>query len=647
MSNLNNNNFHNLRLRFNYDEYWDLFLDKDNYSHYVHDIYPYDICLSSYIDISENECVDGRWLYSKCDNVWSDAYSTDYTLYNIGYCGVDNGLIRFRRDRVSNKEFFDIYTNSTYDITSTDKRLKLHQVSGATNLYEYPTEIIDGVLKLNGGFYQGFFETECDKYKVLPSTVDDDWHFEFVLKKEEFEKESEKTLNDKYPNNKGIFFYIGTRAENKWKYLYEKDDECDILSEDDYIEDAHIDKKGYIINNFFGDIIEFNGYEINIDDYLNYKFYSPKEYEFDVDKFSYDDYIEDEYAYQPKLIDEDKLPYVEINCCGNDLDILNKPKRKYYFNNCSCNVKYNKKKNNNIEEDNDLILGCMSFGYDYIDDFEGLDDGTDYIEQELDISDFNYETDNGLPLKISNQYYFETDNKFLIFDRSCKGYNVDNWIEGDKVLFHGTTNKFKGNLFLLMNRTCSGYSVDNIDSLRDSQEQEYNVNSDLYSNALAFQITDKGEIGYRYLVTDCENDEEGYLTLMKGYSYENVISENEWHVINVRIKPFVKTMVLYFYVDGKLKYITSELPLLNLRKLNEIYEKQEGVPYNISLGGGSQGLAETILPNYMLNPSKVYPIEKYFGGTFIGWLKSFKFYTCGVEYKDIFGNFEYEMRRLK
>ena len=101
---------------------------------------------------------------------------------------------------------------------------------------------------------------------------------------------------------------------------------------------------------------------------------------------------------------------------------------------------------------------------------------------------------------------------------------------------------------------------------------------------------------------------------------------------------------MYFYVDGKLVYITKELPKLNLRPLNEEYVKQEGVPYNISLGGGTQGLAETILPNYMLNPTRVYPLEKYFAGSFIGYMKSFKFYDCGLEYGNILRNYKFEKK---
>jgi hypothetical protein len=57
-------------------------------------------------------------------------------------------------------------------------------------------------------------------------------------------------------------------------------------------------------------------------------------------------------------------------------------------------------------------------------------------------------------------------------------------------------------------------------------------------------------------------------------------------------------------------------------------EKQEAVPYSISIGGGTQGLVETILPDYMCNINNEFPLETYFTGTFIGDFKSFKFYTC-------------------
>ena len=68
MSNILNNNFHNLYIKINNDEYWDFFLNKDNFSSYYFDSrFMYDKCLISYIDSSLDECVENDWLYSVDD----------------------------------------------------------------------------------------------------------------------------------------------------------------------------------------------------------------------------------------------------------------------------------------------------------------------------------------------------------------------------------------------------------------------------------------------------------------------------------------------------------------------------------------------------------------------------------------------------
>ena len=97
-------------------------------------------------------------------------------------------------------------------------------------------------------------------------------------------------------------------------------------------------------------------------------------------------------------------------------------------------------------------------------------------------------------------------------------------------------------------------------------------------------------------------------------------------------------MKLFFYVNGKLKMITKEIPILELRELNDLYSKQEGVPYNISVGGGTQGLCDVIYPLYRDNPSIIYPLEKYFAGSFIGDIKSFRFYSCLLNGNEIENN---------
>lgn len=579
MANLKNYYPKKTYLRLNTDEYWDFYLSLNENTPY--DILKngdvmYDKNLISYIDMS---CVKDDWLYGDERYTWDGANVSEYTLYNIGYTGLDNGLIPFRRDIIDNKQFVEIYSNSRYDIISDNNVLKLHKISGGTTQYDYPVTVMGDKIKLNGGFYQGFFKTQCDKYMILPDRIEsgEEWNFQFVLNKTEFEKESNKTLNDKYPDNKGIFFYIGTRAENKWVYLYDdKEDECFSLSYDDYIEDAHVDKKTYKINAFTDMSVDMG--------FIETPFY--KSEIFDIDFH----------------------------------ETLNEVNVKMYTS-----------------------KDCIIFGDDYLLDIESVNCDVEYIEDDLDISDFIYETNSGLKLHINGEYYFETDNKFLMFDRTCNGFTVKNWEEGSVMRYYGVRNNFKGNLFLLMNRTCTGYTVNTIDEYRDSFKEEYNIYNDLYNNALCFRITDNGEIGYRYLM--CDSEAENNLFIKEAYSLPGIIKENEWYSINVKIQAFNDKMKLYFYVNGYLKFISDELPKLNLRELKEISEKQETVPFNISLGGGTQGLAETILPNYMLDAYRVYPLEKNFAGSFIGYIKSFKFYNGKLESLNILNNSKYDLKQ--
>ena len=657
MANLKVNNYDNLYLRLNGDEYWDFFVNKDAYGAFkLNGLY--DNCLISYIDLCDTECTDGsEWIYSKSGYTWDKSLSVGYTLYNISYTGVDNGLFTYRKDRITNKDFFELFQNNKLEVPENDTRLKLHAVSGNTLQYEYPMEIGECYTKLNGGFFQGFFKTECDKYQVLPSNFEDgdNLYFEFTLKKCDFEPQSDKTLNDKYPENKGIFFYIGTRAENKWIYMYDKEDvdgleECYQLGVEDFVEGGEIDKKDHIIGNFYEPNPDFEGYDpFELGDYTNYNYYDDNLYADDYcDWNDMYDYLEIESEKKPKIIDENARHSTLTWCCGeiNDDDFILKP----WFRGCGCPISYKKVPKPKDPFDPNPLKGCVEFGDEYLVDngeLMSVDEAMDYIEAELDISDFEYVTDNGFKLSEANQYYFYTDNKFLFFNRTCTGKTVHNWVEGTQFMYYGRRSKFKGNLFILMNRTKTGYTVHNIDALRDQSANEYNPYNDLYNNALAFRITDNGEIGYRMLTMDCDKEGRDKTSIIEGYSFENVIPDCEWAVVTVRMMFTFGKMKLMFYVNGKLVYITKDLPMIDLKALNDLYEKQEGVPYNISLGGGTQGLAETILQNYMLNPTRVYPLEKSFAGTFIGYISSFKIYNCFMEHMIINHNYKYENNRLK
>ena len=130
--------------------------------------------------------------------------------------------------------------------------------------------------------------------------------------------------------------------------------------------------------------------------------------------------------------------------------------------------------------DNDLYTDDYSdeassfFGDEYL--IGEIDDCIfDYVENEIDISDIEYETNDGFTLSLNNQQYFDTDNKFILFDRTKDGFNIKNWEDNTKVRFTFNKSIFDGNLFLLMDRTQGGFNVKNIDEYRNSFKEKYNT----------------------------------------------------------------------------------------------------------------------------------------------------------------------------
>lgn len=678
MANNLNNNFHNLRLQINNDEYWDFFLNKDSIDLYYPNKGLQEKCLISYIDSNDPDCVHFDNLYSKRKYYWLDAITDDINLCNIGYVGMDNGFIHFRKDRITNDEFLKLFTSSHLLLKKEDKILQLHQVTGNTMQWEYPLSTIMNdkniqTIKLNGGFYQGFFKLYKDNYQVLPDKIKSDWLFEFTLNKRDFEPESNKTLNDTYPNNKGIFFYMGTRAENKWWYLYGKTDSeyyekrCDLS----YFEGKYTD----------------DDYEITPDDLLNNSYFEPyKPYIEKSEPYAIDGYFSDEcpnVKYEPKTeyieeyheYCEDKeqkcilmptpnwLNYYEsyYDCGGNIHKPSNNNKNDNgYLNYCSCDWCENNCGNKDYINTTGYFGDNFLATENYVDlsrqNSYAIDE--DYIKEDMFLDEnMVLKTCEGYNLNEANVFEIKTDNKFLFFNQTPTGFTVNTYDRDSTIILTGqsptTTSE---NYFLLFNRTPTGYTVNDIDNVLKSKINSYKLYKDITGNALAFRITDDGRIGYRYLVLDCDNDNR--VGILEEYSSLDIIKNDEWNVIDVRIKMLTpiedircydrkRKMKIYFYVNGKLKFISKELPEFSFRELNDLKEKQEGVPYNISLGGGTQGLGEMIMLNYHKLPEYVLPLEKNFAGTFIGELKSFKFYDCVLNYSEIVNNVEFEKNSIK
>jgi hypothetical protein len=89
----------------------------------------------SMADFSDLNITNGI-LYST--TTWSGATNEGVEMNDIGFTGMDNGLISFRKDRITNADFLELLINSQYTINSGDTRFFLTPVTGNTQRYEYP-----------------------------------------------------------------------------------------------------------------------------------------------------------------------------------------------------------------------------------------------------------------------------------------------------------------------------------------------------------------------------------------------------------------------------------------------------------------------------------------------------------------------------
>ena len=160
---------------------------------------------------------------------------TAKTSCDIGLTGIDNGLVPTIKDQTINFTNGLFADSLKFNRMYYDRRMKFFQTttnvpnnnifSGISNYTAYEmvsktNQSIGRYVELYGGFYQGFYKLFGYDYEILPERMNKGWSVEMLLKPrfvDEFQpKPGYTTLNKLYPNNKNTFFYLGTRAENKF-----------------------------------------------------------------------------------------------------------------------------------------------------------------------------------------------------------------------------------------------------------------------------------------------------------------------------------------------------------------------------------------------------------------------------------------------
>ena len=494
---------------------------------------------------------------------WSGATNTGHTFNTFGLTGIDNGYIIFDKTTgdTSNIALLNTLTGNTTTILSGDKRLKLNRVTGMTETYEYPIDILSGstgnYAKLCGGFYQGYYKLDGYNYQVLPDRVEKGWTSEFWLRKSDLNCSgyTGTTLNDTYPDNKGFFFYMGARAENKFWNIFEG-----------------------LNTGCTSGCTSSSACTGTVTTYCTV----PKETDIAISGDS---------GYPIRL----SPPPLDVTVIDNQFLIYGRAGG----NECGT-------------------CGATKGGLGTL---TTCDTG-----KTVTITGYTQEVVN-------------KQNPFLIYGRagndgSCGTCGVSGSGFGDKTVC-----------------TFTGFT---------SELKELDKNIDIIDNALGFRIKDDGSIGYRVLQMTGACVNEVYttgVTVNEGYSISGMVSDDKWHKVSVRFSldediPANKLKCaplrigrLMFYVDGRLKFVVDDFKEFVSKRLNEYKDKQLGVPFNISLGGGSQGLLESMTFDGQDPDDLGLNIEKNFAGTFVGDISEFKFYICDLDWVDINNGFNVDKGR--
>ena len=600
MGNIKNFNFNKLDLKLSNSDYWDFFLATDEG--------PTEECKGltsgdSFVvwydfnnpAIYSSSATSATSIYSLV--TWNGATNSGYTMNTIGLTGIDNGLISFNKisGDTSNLALLSALTGSTLVITSGDTRLNLNRVTGMTGSFIYPIDIISNsastvgdYAQLCGGFYQGFYKLDGNSYEILPVRTHQSWSAEFWLKPQDLcSGYTGTTLNSIYTGNTGFFFYMGSRAENKfWNEFNGVDSGCtsgctvpsgctDTLSPWCTV----IKETDITLIGDYGVGIPLTPPLVNIDLITN---------GFLIYGRAHDDST-------PRLTGASGSIIYSTGTTDNS--------------NWSCRL---------CGGNHDGLGSKTACSYD----------------------------GNGIVVVSTSKVITNYQNPFLIYGRASKSGSTCN------------CSSCSGPNDNLGNETVCSFSG------FTSPQTELDYKADIIDNAIGFRITDNGSIGYRLLTvtgqtitattgTTCITG----VTIEEAYSASGMVSTDNWNYIAIRFvsneyldgcnlinsKPRLGKLMIY--VNSKLKLVVNDFDEFVAKRLNENSLKQVGVPFNISLGGGSIGLLESMTLDGLDELDRNLPIEKFFAGTFIGGLSQFKFNVNDLSFCDIEHNYKLDASR--
>ena len=491
-----------------------------------------------------------------------------------------------------------------WDHLHYDRRFKMKQVTGLSEHYSYGIESVSGETEgyynnLRGGFYQGFYELYGYPYQVLPERVECGWTVESLLKYDvkcvtECITPGTQTLNDVYPNNKGIYFYMGTRAENKFHNYYSAETHLVTCQQNEY------SCEGVPIP------IVTTGYTGHCGT------------EVQVVTSTYDDKIDSlSNAFALRLTDDGRVGYRALYYTG------------------SCITTYSDKKVVDCNTGESYVMENCTTGLTYTSGFTVIEKYSDVV------------------CGLTGSTFVDTCPWLLVSARFKRDYCY----EGCDLENMGGVN----DLIDIPIIDTPGYIDSGLNSTSVSLVREAPLMPGWEDQGNKVVVT--GEyLGPGEVVTGCTTTEcctgctqsscsicgpgsgctTNYTKLTEEIKFSKKWSDER----------FLRKGTLTIFVNGRPVFTDPDFEEIIPRRLNTEKEKQVAVPFNISWGGGTQGLIDnqtfsadtsgntiTCAP-YVQDPGDLgLLIEKNFAGTYIGGISQLRYYIRPLGVDEIFHNF--------
>jgi hypothetical protein len=552
---------------------------------------------SEYYDFelaTEATAMYGRWLFDDdavidvniCSGLtstirWSGATMSAFDLNYITTTGLDNYFV----------DFPNAYSGGTIDTSiiahyTDNEYFRFHPVSGWSTNISY--EIIPQTAclnKLNGGFYQGFFKLHQYPYEMMPSRMRKGWTVDMIVKYPDGKTGTGTTLNDLFPNNEGFIFYFGTRGEDKYW-------------------------NGFTTGATGEESVLFNWSGLTITDERYQQFFYPTTNAgmAGVDIYYYrpsetagiSDYLyyhtsNRGYGMIPSASDSPSLD--PLNPSVNDGNVYGGFKIGYAYGGGTSMT---------------MTSDAASLGYSPLftqgDDFvtTGSTSGHTTYESYSYIGYYHYTNhkpyagryfnENTVPLFVKYPFKSITDNAFGIRIRPDGhiGYRV-----------------------LRMGNICQTGTTTNVtNGISGTTTPTYQV-EEAYSPSTIWKANNNGYVN---------------ITVV----FERYIELNECKVIYNNYRKGTLTI----YVNARPVFRQENFEEIIPHALDRQKELQNGVPFNISWGGGTQGLLESVTFGGIDAADRNLMLQRLFAGTWTGSVHSFKMYIRPLYVPQIIHNFE-------